>query len=280
VTPPPENLPAPGAHAVVTATADSPRGPVLRVEGLSKAFGSVQALVQVNLNVWPGEVVGLLGDNGAGKSTLVKCTVGRLHADAGVVYVDERELKVRSPEGARASGIEAVYQNLALVDSLDIASNLFLGRETVRGQGVLQRLGLLRAREMRREALRVLDELGVDLGRAVITDPVERLSGGQRQGIAVARVIIWGHKVVLLDEPAAALGVEQTANVLKLVRTLRDRGVGVVFISHNMDQVIEVCDRVAVMRHGHSIGSAQIRNVSAGDLVGFITGAHELPEPA
>lgn len=252
--------------------------PALRVEGMTKTYGAVRALVDAQMSVWAGEVVGLLGDNGAGKSTMVKCVVGRTHSDSGSVFVQGAEVHLRSPEAARDAGIEAVYQNLALVDTLDVASNLFLGRELTHGAGVLGRLGLLSRRRMRAEAARVLQEFGVDLGRASLSDTVDRLSGGQRQGIAVARAIVWGQKVVLLDEPSAALGVEQTENVLNLVRRLRNQGVGVVFISHNMDQVMSVCDRVVIMRRGHTIGTAETSAVTTTDLVGFITGA--LPVPA
>jgi ABC-type sugar transport system ATPase subunit len=263
--------PAPDRHV------DRSRPPALRVQGMSKTYTAVRALVDAEMSVWPGEVVGLLGDNGAGKSTLVKCIVRRTHPDAGQVFVGGEEIHVRSPEAARSAGIEAVYQNLALVDTLDIASNLFLGRELTRGSGLLGRIGLLSQRRMRAEAARVLDEFGVDLGRASLGDTVDRLSGGQRQGIAVARAIVWGQKVVLLDEPSAALGVEQTENVLNLVRRLRDQGVGVVFISHNMDQVMEVCDRAVIMRRGHTIGAVETSQVTTTDLVGFITGALPVP---
>jgi ABC-type sugar transport system ATPase subunit len=252
----------------------------LRVEGMSKTYTAVRALVDAEMSVWPGEVVGLLGDNGAGKSTMVKCIVGRTHPDAGSVYVQGEEVHLRSPEAAREAGIEAVYQNLALVDTLDIASNLFLGRELTHGGGMLGRIGLLSRRRMRTEAARVLEEFGVDLGRASLGDTVDRLSGGQRQGIAVARAIVWGQKVVLLDEPSAALGVEQTENVLNLVRRLRDQGVGVVFISHNMDQVMDICDRVVIMRRGHTIGTVETSAVTTIDLVGFITGALPVPVSA
>ena len=267
------------ANASEAHTIDRSGPPALQVEGMSKSYAAVRALADANLSVWPGEVVGLLGDNGAGKSTLVKCVVGRTQPDAGSVFVSGQKLHARSPEAARANGIEVVYQSLALVDSLDIAANLFLGRELTRGEGLLGRIGLLARRRMRAEAARVLNEFGIDLGRVSLSDPVDRLSGGQRQGIAVARAIVWGQKVVLLDEPAAALGVEQTENVLSLVRRLRDQGVGVVFISHNMDQVMDVCDRVVVMRRGYTLGWAETATVTATDLVGFITGAVPLPVP-
>ena len=268
------------ARATASRIIDRSGPPALRVEGMTKFYTAVRALSNASLTVWPGEVVGLLGDNGAGKSTLVKCIVGRTQPDAGSVFVGGEELHARSPEAARESGIEAVYQNLALVDSFDVAANLFLGRELTHGNRFLGRIGLLSHRRMRADAARVLREFGIDLGRASLSDSVDRLSGGQRQGIAVARAIIWGQKVVLLDEPAAALGVEQTENVLNLVRRLRDQGVGVVFISHSMDQVMDVCDRVVVMRRGHTLGWAETAAVTTTDLVGFITGALPLPTPS
>jgi ABC-type sugar transport system ATPase subunit len=249
------------------------REPALRAEDIHKSFGAVTALRGANLTVWPGEVLGLVGDNGAGKSTLVKCVSGRLHPDKGAVYVAGEPLRARSPQAARERGVEVVYQNLALVDSLDIASNLFLGRELVVGKGPLRRLGLLRTRDMKSEAERVLSSVGVNLRGATVSDPVESLSGGQRQGIAVGRAVIWGQKVVLMDEPAAALGVEQTRHVLELVRRLRDRGVAVVFISHNMQQVLEVCDQVSVMRAGRTVVTAPVSELTPELLVSHITGA-------
>lgn len=262
---------------VAPGPVEAPVEPALRADGIAKSFGALTALTDASLTVWPGEVVGLIGDNGAGKSTLVKCVSGRIHPDRGTVCVAGEALRVRSPEAARLRGVEVVYQNLALVDSLDVTSNLFLGREVVVGHGLLRWLGVLRTKEMKEQARRILDEVGVDLRGGSVSEPVERLSGGQRQGIAVGRAVVWGQKVVLMDEPAAALGVEQTQHVLDLVRTLRDRSVGVVFISHNMQQVLEVCDRVTVMRRGRTIGTVRTEDVSGEDLVAYITGAAEVP---
>ncbi len=271
----PPSAPARTANPAATATAPSQAVPALEAEGLSKSFGAVRALEEANLTVWPGQVLGLVGDNGAGKSTLVKCVSGRLHPDRGTVRVAGEVLRARSPEVARARGIEVVYQNLALVDSLDIATNLFLGREPVLGPRPFSWLGFLRTRQMRQEAARVLREVGVDLRGASVADPVEQLSGGQRQGIAVGRAVVWGQKVVLMDEPSAALGVEQTRHVHDLIRRLRDRGVGVVLISHNMQEVMQVCDHVTVMRAGRTIVTVPVSEVSGEMLVGYITGAIE-----
>ncbi|MHB8294997.1 MAG: ATP-binding cassette domain-containing protein [Acidimicrobiales bacterium] len=252
--------------------------PALEVEGLHKSFGAVSALSDGNLSVQPGEVLGLLGDNGAGKSTLVKCVTGRVHADGGRIRVSGQVVAFQSPAEARALGIEAVHQNLALVDSLDVATNLFLGRELAAGPRWLRWLGVLRQRAMLESAREVLSEIGV--APLSLTAPVESLSGGQRQGIAVARAVAWGQKVVLMDEPAAALGVEQARHVLDLVRTLARKEVAVVFISHNMEHVMQVCDRVTVLRHGRTVGSANVADVSAVDLVGFITGALAMSDPS
>jgi ABC-type sugar transport system ATPase subunit len=250
-------------------------GPALEVEHLCKSYGSVKALRDASLRVERGEVLGLIGDNGAGKSTLVKCVSGRTRPDGGTIRIGGSPFAEHSTIAAHDMGLEVVYQHLALVNTLDVASNLFLGREIVAGGGLLARIGWLRQREMRRESTRVLKEIGATLGS--VAEPIDELSGGQRQAVAVGRVVVWGRKIVLMDEPAAALGVEQAARVIDLIRRLRERGVGVVFISHNMQQVLEVCDRVVVMRQGRTIGSAQAADVTAPDLVGFITGVQQPP---
>lgn len=245
--------------------------PALQVDNLTKSFGPVSALRGVSLSVMPGEVVGLLGDNGAGKSTFVKCVTGRLKPDTGSVKINGDEVHFRSVHAARKLGVEVVHQNLALANSLDASSNLFLGREIVVGP---HWLGLLNKREMRRQTADVLQRLHVNLKSPRVS--VEDLSGGQRQGIAVGRAVAWGQRVVLMDEPAAALGVEQSQHVLDLVRRLGESGVAVLFISHNMQHVMEVCHRVTVLQRGMSLGSAEIADVTAQDLVGFITGAQPM----
>jgi ABC-type sugar transport system ATPase subunit len=265
------------AHLTGMDQASTAEQPALEAMHVAKSFGAVRALTDASLVVWPGEVVGLIGDNAAGKSTLIKCISGRLHADAGTFRVGGKAFRATSPAAARAQGIEVVYQSLALVDTVDIASNLFLGREPVYGRGPLRHLGLLRVKQMRAETARTLEEVGVNLRGASMTDTVEHLSGGQRQGIAVGRAVVWGQKVVLLDEPAAALGVEQTRHVLHLVRRLKERGVGVVFISHTMQQVLEVCDRVTIMRQGRTVGSVVTTEASGEDLVSYMTGTTQPP---
>ena len=243
----------------------------LRVDDLVKSFGPVQAIRGVSFSVRSGDVLGLVGDNGAGKTTLVKCMSGILRPDSGEISIDGQTVDIDSPRTAHRLGIETVHQDLALIDSLDVAANLFLNREQVAGGGPLRAFGWLRNRHMHRQAKEILDSLRINIPS--VRAPIERLSGGQRQAVAVGRAVAWGQRIVLMDEPSAALGVEQTRLVLELVRTLRDRGVIVVFISHNMQQVLEVCTRAVVMRHGLVAADVAIADVTARDLVEFITGS-------
>jgi len=231
----------------------------------------VRALREVDLAVFRGEVVGLLGDNGAGKTTFVRCVAGVLRPDSGSILLDGAEVEIDSPKAAREQGIETVHQGLALVGSLDVASNLFLNRELVVGTGPLRRIGWLNKRRMYKQSREILDELQIRIPS--VKQSVERLSGGQRQAVAVGRAVGWGQHIVLMDEPAAALGVEQAQHVLQLVDRLRDQGVGVVFISHNMQQVVDVCDRAVVLMHGRKVGDVSIADVTTRDLVDLITGA-------
>ncbi|HSR24502.1 MAG TPA: ATP-binding cassette domain-containing protein, partial [Candidatus Eisenbacteria bacterium] len=217
--------------------------PLLEAKGLVKTFGRVQALRGASFAVHPGEVVALIGDNGAGKTVLVECLSGVLRPDAGEIAVDGRPVDLESPLVAMGCGIETVHQDLALADDLDAPANLYLGRELLK-PGPLGWLGILDRRRMRAEAPRALDELGVTLQdpRA----PVVALSGGERQGVALARSVMWVSKVVLLDEPAAALGVGQRRQLLDVVRRLRDGGVAVVYVSHSAPEALEVADRIEV----------------------------------
>lgn len=247
--------------------------PALEVRGISKSFGAVRALIDVSLAVEAGEVLALLGDNGAGKSTLTRCIAG-LHApDAGEILVDGKTVHIASPRIARELGIEAVHQNLALVSQLDVAANLFLNREIVSSHPILRRLRWLDRKRMRAESEEILARLGIRIPSARTT--VDRLSGGQRQAVAIGRAIGWGRHIVLLDEPAAALGVEQARHVSDLIRRLRDSNVAVVLISHNLQSVLEICDRAVVLRHGRKVGNLAIAAATAADLVGLITGAED-----
>ena len=253
----------------MTALPEAPSA--LEVRALSKSFGAVQALNNVSLALRGGEVLGLLGDNGAGKSTLTRCIAGLHQPDAGDILVDGRSVHITNPRIARDLGIEAVHQNLALVSQLDVAANLFLNREIRSSHPLLRRLGWLDKQKMQEESERILARLQIRIPSARVT--VDRLSGGQRQAVAIGRAIGWGRHIVLLDEPAAALGIEQSRHVNELILRLREDGVAVLLISHNMQSVTEVCDRAVVLRHGRKVGDVMMRDVSAADLVALITGA-------
>jgi len=244
---------------------------VLEVRELSKSFGPVHALRGVSFQLRSGEVLGLLGDNGAGKSTLVKCVSGLLQADTGEILVDGIQVQIENPQQARDLGIETVHQNLALVPTLSVAANLFLNRELMGGKKWLRPFRWLKDASMVEESRTILEQLEIEIPS--IQQPVARLSGGQRQAVAVGRAVGWGRHIVLMDEPAAALGVEQARHVNDLVRKLRDQGVAVLLISHNMQHVVEVCDRAVVLRHGEKVGDVMIPDVTARDLVDLITGA-------
>jgi simple sugar transport system ATP-binding protein len=245
--------------------------PVLEVQGLSKHFGPVEALSGVDLTVRRGEVLALLGDNGAGKTTLTRCISGLYRATAGTIRVDGREVQIATPQDARDCGIETVHQGLALVGKLDVAANLFLHREIFHPNPLLRALGWLDKRAMAAESTRILEQLKVRVPPSGV--PIERLSGGQRQAVAIGRAVGWGKHIVILDEPTAALGVEQSKHVNELILTLRSQGVAVLLISHNMQHVIETCDRAVVLRHGRKAGDVRIPDVTARDLVDLITGA-------
>jgi simple sugar transport system ATP-binding protein len=244
--------------------------PVLETRGVSKAYGAVRALHEVSLQLHGGEVLGLVGDNGAGKTTLVKCIVGILRPDSGEIVVDGELQPDLTAEAARTRGIEVVHQNLSLVDTLDVAQNFFLNRELVYGRGPVRRLGWLNRRAMYRRTGETLDSLGLT---ADPTRPAAFLSGGQRQMVAVARAITWGRHIVIMDEPAAALGVRQALQVLEFVRMLASRGVAVLFISHNMQHVLQVTDRIVVLRHGANVGDLVTAETSAQEIVTLITGS-------
>jgi D-xylose transport system ATP-binding protein len=263
----------PAASGAQTPVGAIPRSgePALRLTGVSKAFGAVQALKDVDFEVWAGEVVGLVGDNGAGKSTLIKIIAGVNPGDSGHIYLAGKEVQINAPADATRLGIETVYQDLALADNLDVVANLYLGREDVAPR-VPALGGVLNELEMEQRTLGVLRQLEVRTIKSVRT-PVAALSGGQRQSIAVAKTILRNPKVVLLDEPTAALGVAQTRQVLNLIRRLRDRGLAVVVISHNLADVFEVVDRVIVLRLGRRVGSYDVRNTTPEQVVSAITGA-------
>ncbi|HET7445197.1 MAG TPA: ATP-binding cassette domain-containing protein [Solirubrobacterales bacterium] len=247
----------------------SPGAPLLELEGVSKRFGPVQALDRVDFAVGAGEVVGLVGDNGAGKSTLVKAIAGINTIDDGAIRFEGREVSIHKPQDATALGIATVYQDLALCDNLDVVNNLFLGREEVSpGVGRISRQ--LDEVKMEHETADLLSNLAVTIPS--LRSEVGTLSGGQRQQVAVARSLLGEPKVVLLDEPTAALGVPQTKQVLALIKRLRERDLGVVVISHNLVDVFEIADRIFVLRLGRSAGNFAANEITEEQVVGAITG--------
>src|SRR5919199_1315922 len=254
----PTAVPEPAGAAV--------RRPLLQLRGISKHFGAVQALSQVDFEVYPAEVVGLGGDNGAGKSTLIKTIAGINIPDTGEYRFDGRQVSVKGPNDVTRLGIATVYQDLALCDNLDVVDNLFLGREMgMPSLGPLDEVG------MEKRALGVLQRLSVKIPN--VRTPIAALSGGQRQSVAVARSVMWNARLVLLDEPTAALGVAQTRQVLDLIMNLRAQGLGVVVISHNLADVFEVCDRIIVLRLGRRVASFDVHDVDRERVVSAITGA-------
>jgi simple sugar transport system ATP-binding protein len=244
--------------------------PLLVAKDLVKRYGSVEALRGASFQAAAGEVTSLIGDNGAGKSTLVKCLSGAEIPNSGEILLDGRAANMQTPSDARTLGIETVYQDLAVAPELDPAANLYLGRE-IRRSGVLGKLGMLDKKTMRERAVAEFARLGVSLQSVDV--PIGALSGGQRQSVAVARSVVWASKVVFMDEPTAALGVVQRERVLDVIRRVRDEGVAVVLISHNMPEVLSVSDRIEVLRLGKRVARFQGAGTTLEDLVGAMTGA-------
>ena len=242
----------------------APDSPILELRKVSKSFGAVQALFEVDFHVAPGEVMALVGDNGAGKSTLIKCIAGIHPADSGEILFDGKPVNIHHPKDASDLGIEVVYQDLALADNLDITQNMFLGREDRRLNAFLA------DGEMEKKARETLEGLSVRTVSSV-RQLVSNLSGGQRQTVAIAKAVLWNSKVVFLDEPTAALGVAQTRQVLDLVRRLADQGRGVVLISHNMNDVMEVADRVCALYLGRVAAEVLKRETNTTQIVELIT---------
>lgn len=240
------------------------RAPLLELQGVSKNFGAVQALQDVDMTVRPGEIVALVGDNGSGKSTLIKSIAGIHQVSSGTMLWNGEPVTVRSPRDSAELGIEVVYQDLALADNLDVVENMFLGREQT------NRLRRLDHNGMECRALEVLDQLAVTTIRSV-RQPVASLSGGQRQSVAVSKAVMWSAKLVLLDEPTAALGVEQTRHVLDLVLRLGQQGLGVLLISHNLHDVFEVADRIVALRLGQKVAEFDRRTATQTEVVEAIT---------
>jgi fructose transport system ATP-binding protein len=245
--------------------------PILEARGLVKRYGQVVALNGADFELYPGEILAIIGDNGAGKSTLIKALSGALQPDEGEIKLEGEPVRFHSPRDARRAGIETVYQDLAVAPSLDIASNVFLGRELRRRGPVGGVLRVLDKRTMRREAARHFAEL--EIGVQSITQPVERLSGGQRQGVAVARAATWARRLVIMDEPTAALGVKETRQVLDLIQRVRARGLPVILISHDMPHVFELADRIHIMRLGRRVAIVTPKTHTMPEAVAIMTGA-------
>jgi D-xylose transport system ATP-binding protein len=246
------------------------RSPILELKGVSKSFGAVQALNNVDFEVSLGEVVALVGDNGAGKSTLVKCISGIYTIDAGQILFEGNQVTISGPKDTARLGIETVYQDLALCDNLDVVANLYLGREEIRPI-FSTAVHSLNEVTMEKRAIDTLKSLSVKIPS--VRSVVASLSGGQRQSVAVARAVMWNSKVVLLDEPTAALGVAQTRMVLDLIKNLRQQGLAVVVISHNLVDVFDVADRIIVLRLGRRVGTYDTRKTRSDQIVAAITGA-------
>jgi len=244
--------------------------PVLEARDIVKSFGRVRALRGASFTVYPQEVVALVGDNGAGKSTLVKTLVGVHPPDSGEILFDGREVAIPTPHASRELGIETVYQDLSLASELSPAANMFLGRELPRS-GLLGKFGFLDKRAMRQRSDEAFRDLGVRIQDT--SAPVANMSGGQRQGIAICRAVTWANKVVFMDEPTAALGVVQTRNVLDQIKRVRERGLSIVLISHNLPEVFEVADRIEVLRLGRRVARMRPQEVSMEDVVSAMTGA-------
>jgi ABC-type sugar transport system ATPase subunit len=244
------------------------RQPILRAVELYKHFGGLVAVNQVSLDVYPGEVIGLVGDNGAGKSTFIKMVSGVLRPDAGQIFLDGNEITFASPMEARGRGIETIYQDLALCENLDATVNIFLGREPV--HKFLGLADVVDRRSMLKESRKVLDQLDIQIPN--LRRPIRQMSGGQRQSVAIARAVYWNARLMIMDEPTAALGVAEQRKVLALVRTLRERGVPVIIISHNMQDVFAVADRIVVMRRGRKVGERAANATTTDELVSLMVG--------
>jgi len=245
--------------------------PILEARGIVKRYGHVVALDGADLELYPGEILAIIGDNGAGKSTLIKALSGALQPDEGEIRLDGELAHFRSPRDARRAGIETVYQDLAVAPALDIASNIFLGREMRRRGPQGSMLRMLNKGAMRREATRHFAELKI--GIRSMAQPVENLSGGQRQGVAVARAAAWAQRVVIMDEPTAALGVKETRQVLDLIQRVRERGLPVILISHDMPHVFELADRIQIMRLGRRVAVVTPQTHTMPEAVAIMTGA-------
>ncbi|MAM61559.1 ATP-binding cassette domain-containing protein [Maritimibacter sp. UBA3975] len=236
--------------------------PLVEMRDVSVAFGGIQAVDNVTVDLYPGEVVGLLGHNGAGKSTLIKCLSGAYKMDAGEILIDGERAEIGNPRDARAYNIETIYQTLALADNLDAASNLFLGRELVTP------MGFVNDAQMEAETRRIMGRLNSNFKK--FKDPVKALSGGQRQSVAIARAVYFNARILIMDEPTAALGPQETEMVAELIKELKSQGIGIFLIEHDIHNVMKLCDRASVMKNGKLVGTVNVDEVTDEDILGMI----------
>lgn len=244
--------------------------PLVEMRDISIAFGGIKAVDHVSIDLHPGEVVGLLGHNGAGKSTLIKCLSGAYKADAGEIYINGAKVDINNPRDAREYNIETIYQTLALADNLNAASNLFLGREIV-GAG-----GFLDDSAMEAETRKIMARLNPNFRKFNV--PVSALSGGQRQSVAIARAVYFNAKILIMDEPTAALGPQETKMVAELIQELKKQGLGIFLIEHDIHAVMDLCDRAVVMKNGHRVGTVNVNEVSDEDILGMIIMGKKPPQ--
>ncbi len=247
---------------VPSAPVDRSGTPLVEMRDISIAFGGVKAVDRVSVDLYPGEVVGLLGHNGAGKSTLIKCLSGAYQMDSGEIFVNGHKVSINNPRDARRHNIETIYQTLALADNLDAASNLFLGRELVTP------LGLVDDARMEAETRKIMGRLNPNFQK--FSSPVSALSGGQRQSVAISRAVYFNAKILIMDEPTAALGVQETQMVADLIAELKRQGIGIFLIDHDIHQVKAMCDRASVMKNGALVGTVEVDKVTEDDLLGMI----------
>ncbi|MDB2453365.1 ATP-binding cassette domain-containing protein [Planktomarina temperata] len=236
--------------------------PLVELKDISIAFGGIKAVDRVSVDLYPGEVVGLLGHNGAGKSTLIKCLSGAYKADSGDVYINGEKVVINNPRDARGHNIETIYQTLALADNLDAASNLFLGREIV-GPG-----GFLDDSKMEAETRKIMGRLNPNFAK--FAEPVSALSGGQRQSVAIARAVYFDAKILIMDEPTAALGPQESEMVAELIQELKKQGLGIFLIEHDIHNVMKLCDRASVMKNGQLVGTERVADVTEDDILSMI----------
>ncbi len=246
----------------IEATIDRSGTPLVEMRDISISFGGIRAVDHVSIDLFPGEVVGLLGHNGAGKSTLIKCLSGAYHADAGEIFINGEQAAINNPRDARAYNIETIYQTLALADNLDAASNLFLGRELVTPMGFVDD-GAMEA-----ETRKIMARLNPNFRKFKV--PVAALSGGQRQSVAIARAVYFNARILIMDEPTAALGPHETQMVAELIQELKREGLGIFLIEHDIHAVMKLCDRAVVMKNGARVGTVNVAEVTDDDILGMI----------